>query len=302
MKLAQVLNYPQTIGETTGTYTSPTFDLTGAKTFSAQCNLTVDTPGAKTFASGVAASLVLQDLTYTAVLRGTAGNSITVAYTAGGTAGAEVVTVTGNAISVQIQDGVSTATQVRTAINASAAAIALISCTVSGTGSNAQTAAAAAPLASGANSAVDTTADTVTISSHGYTTGLKGRLTSTGTLPAGVTTGVDYFIIAVDANTIAFATSLVNAQAGTKINLTDQGSSGATNTFTPTSVAGGSIQLRKSNDGVTFSDDGSAVTFSATGTSWITKTDPEAIFYQITITVTAGRFNGTMYPVAKGLQ
>lgn len=88
----------------------------------------------------VAASLVVQDLTYTAVTAGTGGNAITIAYTTGGTAGSEVVSVVSNAISVQIQSGTSTATQIRTALLASAPAIALVGVVVSGTGSNTQTA------------------------------------------------------------------------------------------------------------------------------------------------------------------
>lgn len=66
-------------------------------------------------------------VTITAVANlGKSGNSITLTYTAGGTAGAEVVTVSGNDISVQIQSGTSTITQVRTAINASTPAAALV--------------------------------------------------------------------------------------------------------------------------------------------------------------------------------
>jgi hypothetical protein len=94
------------------------------------------------YVSGVeiAATLVVQDLTYTSELFGVLGNAITIAYTTGGTAGAEVVTVVGNAISVKIQSGVSTANQIKTAVLASSAAIALVDVTVSGTGSNTQTA------------------------------------------------------------------------------------------------------------------------------------------------------------------
>jgi len=88
------------------------------------------------------ATLTLQDLTYTAKVGGTAGNSITVAYTTGGTAGAEVVTVVSSAISVKIQSGVSTAAQVLAAVNASAGALALISASLSGTATNVQTAPA----------------------------------------------------------------------------------------------------------------------------------------------------------------
>jgi hypothetical protein len=75
--------------------------------------------------AGAFATITKGGVTGTAVVMGTAANSITLAYTAGGTAGAEVVTVSGNAISVQIEDGVSTITQVRTALNASVPAAAL---------------------------------------------------------------------------------------------------------------------------------------------------------------------------------
>lgn len=105
--------------------------------------------GSATYDSANAASLVVQDLTYTADTAGEAGNDITIAYTGGGTAGSEVVSVVGSAISVQIETGVSTATQVKTAVDASGAAAALVNVSVSGTGSNAQVVAAAAPLAGG---------------------------------------------------------------------------------------------------------------------------------------------------------
>ena len=96
------------------------------------------------------ASLILQDLTYTAlVTSGINGNLISIEYTAGGTAGAEVVTVVGNAISVSIDTGVSTATQIETAINGSAPALALITVAVSGVGGTAQVAVVPTKLTGG---------------------------------------------------------------------------------------------------------------------------------------------------------
>ena len=53
----------------------------------------------------VAATLIVQDLTYTAVTAGTAGNSITIAYVDDGTAGAETVSVLGTAIKDFIENG-----------------------------------------------------------------------------------------------------------------------------------------------------------------------------------------------------
>jgi hypothetical protein len=95
-----------------------------------------------------AATLTLGGVTYTAVANlGAAGNSITVAYTAGAVAGSEVVTVTGNAISVQIANASSTITQVRTAVNASAAAAALV--TATGTSATVVSTATATALTGG---------------------------------------------------------------------------------------------------------------------------------------------------------
>lgn len=96
-----------------------------------------------------AATIVIQDLTYTADTAGVAGNDISVTYTGGGTAGAEVVSVSGSSISVQIQSAVSTATQIKTAVDASGAAAALVNVTVSGSGAAAQTTQAQTFLADG---------------------------------------------------------------------------------------------------------------------------------------------------------
>lgn len=95
------------------------------------------------------ASKIIQDLTISADASGQSGNNISVAYTTGGTAGSEVVTVVGNAISVQIEDGVSTATQVKAAIDGFPASAALVSVVISGVGGNAQVAVASQYLSGG---------------------------------------------------------------------------------------------------------------------------------------------------------
>lgn len=99
-------------------------------------------------AAGSAATLTANGITYTADVFGAAGNSITIALVAGGTAGAEVVTVSGKSISVQIESGVSTRTQVKTALDASSAAAALIDVSVT-SGATAATLQAATALATG---------------------------------------------------------------------------------------------------------------------------------------------------------
>lgn len=86
----------------------------------------------------VSANVQIQDINYQAVTGGTAGNLITIAYTTGGTAGEEVVSVSGNAISVQIASGVSTAKQIADAVNNNGAASALVVASVYGVQSNKQ--------------------------------------------------------------------------------------------------------------------------------------------------------------------
>jgi hypothetical protein len=69
-----------------------------------------------------------------------AATNLTGGAAAVGLAGAEVVTVSGNDITIQLESGVSTATQVLAAYNGAAAATALATAAISGTGSNVQTA------------------------------------------------------------------------------------------------------------------------------------------------------------------
>ena len=94
-----------------------------------------------TGATAVKASLQIQDLTFTAVTAGTGGNAITIAYTDTGTQGAEAVTVVGSAISVDIEDGVSTAEDIKAKLDDSTAARALSSTAIAvGEEEHAQTA------------------------------------------------------------------------------------------------------------------------------------------------------------------
>lgn len=72
---------------------------------------------------------------------------------------------------------------------------------------------------------LSTVDDTLTISSHGLTTG-EGPILFTnsgGALPAGITAGVKYWAIVVDANTISLATSRANALSSTKVDITGSG-------------------------------------------------------------------------------
>ena len=87
----------------------------------------------------------IQDITYFSVSPSPL-TPVTVTYTGGGTAGSEIVTVTGTDISVQIQSGVSTATQIKTAVAASTAAAAVLTPVITGTAGNTQTTVSATTL------------------------------------------------------------------------------------------------------------------------------------------------------------
>lgn len=150
----QVVQYSFASGDTSGTLTADNlyklFHLvadgylnhTAAPTYSSNAaTLAVSVP------TSTAAALTLGGVTYTAVATDNSGNLISVAYTGGATAGAEVVTVVGKAISVQIENGVSSITQVRTAVNLSAPAALLV--TATGTSATAVSTASAQFLSGG---------------------------------------------------------------------------------------------------------------------------------------------------------
>lgn len=148
-----------------------------------------------------------------------------------------------------------------------------------------------------ASSAVDTTAETVTLTAHGLTTGLVGQLTTDGALPTGLATSTNYYIIVVDANTFAFATSYANAIAGTKINLTAQGS--GNDTFTPTVLAG-SLQFQVSNDNTNWTNKGSAISISASGSTMQEFTDAGYTKIRAAYTHTSGQLSLSLLGSAKG--
>lgn len=155
-----------------------------------------------------------------------------------------------------------------------------------------------------AAAAVNTTDNTITKAAHGFTTGLKGQFTTSGGLPDGLSTSTDYFIIVVDADTYKVASSLVNAQAGTAIDITTQGT--GNHTFTPTSIAGGTITLQKSNnyqpDGqvtVQWDNVASGTSISADGNIWISAIDPDYLYARVVYTLTAGRLSAVTNIVVK---
>lgn len=113
---------------------------------------------------GVKGSVVKANLTFSSVAYGVGANAISIEFLDTGTAGAEVVTVTDAKISVSMEDGASTANQLKTALDANPSAAALITTAVaSGQGSTAQAAFAEAHLTSGADGILLGTFDGVTV-------------------------------------------------------------------------------------------------------------------------------------------
>jgi hypothetical protein len=101
---------------------------------------------------GVQASKVIQDITYTALTGGVAGNNITIQYIEDGTAGFETVTVTGTAIVVHIGDHTvqgSTAAQVEAALLTFQQVANLVIPVITGTSSNIQLATGPTNLTGG---------------------------------------------------------------------------------------------------------------------------------------------------------
>jgi hypothetical protein len=103
------------------------------------------------------------DLTYTAVNRGLASNSITITYTVAGASTPLTVGVVGTAITVNVATNgssvaTSTAAQVRTAVLASAAAALLVGAELAAgnDGTGVVTALATTPLAGGADWTIGT--------------------------------------------------------------------------------------------------------------------------------------------------
>lgn len=79
---------------------------------------------------------------------------------------------------------------------------------------------------------VDPTTNLFTKNSHGLESGLKVRVTSSGTLPGGLTAGVDYWVSVTSTNRFGLSTSLSNALAGVLVDITSASDTDTT-IFTP---------------------------------------------------------------------
>lgn len=108
------------------------------------------------------------------------------------------------------------------------------------------------------------------------------RLTTTGTLPAGLATNTDYFVIRVSATTFKLATSWENSRVGTAINITDAG----TGTHTITTTNPGTIN-HTTRDAV-----GKTFCIDSNGRLWFRFLDVTKWILVIGNTLTNGNGNG----------
>ncbi len=265
-------------------------DLNGASKFSCQAIYDVQAPSAKTFDSPQFAILTNQAVTYTAQAAGAAGNSITIHLIVPGVDGALSIAVVGTAISVTLARAAglvtTTASSLVTAVNANGPANALVQ--ASGAGAGALIALATTHLAGGSDGEVDVLDNTISIPSHGLPTGLKIRLTTTGTLPAPFLVATDYFVIVVDVDTIQLAASLSDALAGTAIVLVDEGADGSVNTVTAVALSGASITFKRSNDRVNWETIQTATTITVDGSVLLVQPNVSYRYFKAVKALTAG--------------
>lgn len=133
---------------------------------------------------------------------------------------------------------------------------------------------------------------TITSNAHGLNQGQVVQLTTTGSLPTGLSTSTNYFVILLTVNTFQLASSAANALAGTAI--VPSGAGTGTNTVSVTALATASVQLQKSNDGVNWVNDGSSTSVTATGIFFLEK-QPQTTskWMRVSYVLASGSFKST---------
>lgn len=141
----------------------------------------------------------------------------------------------------------------------------------------------------------DHTTETFTATSHGLETGDGPiRLTTTGTLPAGLTAGTDYYVIKVDANDFKLALTRAGALAGTVVEISDNG----TGTHTLQDDPPNTQRLRWQTYGLLGQAEDGVVSLAA-DEDWVQRLRhrPRTVAYAISATtVSAGNITAKVYP------
>jgi hypothetical protein len=134
-----------------------------------------------------------------------------------------------------------------------------------------------------------------TATAHGLITGTVGQASTTGSLPTGLTTSTNYYVINLTANTFSLASTLAHALAGTAITISGTGS--PTNTFTATTLSG-SVALQGSMDGITYfnlpiratGDATKSGSFTGSGTVFLSEDTVNVNYIRSNYTITSGQF------------
>ncbi len=135
---------------------------------------------------------------------------------------------------------------------------------------------------------VGVVANTITITAHGFATGRKVAATSGGTLPAGLT-ATNYWVIAVDVDTIQLATSAAAALLGTAVDIT-AAAGGGTHTLTPAALSGASIKWQWSPDNTNWFDiSGQTQNITTDGVLAFAFDTPAYTYLKAVLAITAGQ-------------
>jgi hypothetical protein len=104
--------------------------------------------------------------------------------------------------------------------------------------------------------------DSIAEASHGFQTGDKVQLTSSGVLPAGLALLTDYYVIRVDANNIKLASSQYNAEWNIPVDIT-AAAGGGNHTVTGVEVEARALDVWIANPSIAISDGGGSITVDA---------------------------------------
>lgn len=143
---------------------------------------------------------------------------------------------------------------------------------------------------------VTVASDQITLTAHTFIAYQRVRLTTTGTLPAGLATGTDYYVIKIDANTVALASSRANALLGTAVDIT-AAAGGGTHTITSqgntVTIDGNSSETIDGNATLTLVDQYDYFKQYCDGTEWFILGKGESDKAYVSSTNDSGTFSTT---------
>lgn len=146
---------------------------------------------------------------------------------------------------------------------------------------------------------VNTTTGVITSTAHALVQGQLVTLTNSGgALPTGFATVTTYYVIYISANTFSLASSAANALAGTPIIPSTQGT--GTQTVVQTALASATICLQKSNDGVTYTNEGTPTAITVTAGFFLEKAPVTSRWMRVAYVLASGQIQASTYPCLIG--